>query len=398
MNISEIGEGIYYVGINDLHSQLFESMWTLPTGVTYNSYLIKGSDKIALIDTVPATETLKFLSNIRDIIEDAPIDYLIINHMEPDHSEAIEYIKLKYPGIKIIGNRTTAAMIKGFYNIDDVEIINDNQELDLGDGRKLKFILTPMLHWPETMMTYDSKTGTLFSGDAFGCFGSLNGGIFDKETDLETLVPEIYRYYAAIVAKYGNFVQKAIEKLRGTSINMICSTHGPVWTIYILHVIDLYDRLSKYQGQDGVVIAYGSMYGNTAEMAQLLARIFTLKGITVKIHNLSNENVSFALADAIRYKGIIIGSPTYNNEIFPPVKQFVDALLSRGFKNRVIGAFGSYAWTKGIGSKIITDLSPLKNITPVGTLDMKYSQLSDIEDSIEEYVDNTISGMKSLES
>lgn len=396
MDIYQIADGTYYTGINDLTSSIFESLWTVDNGVTYNSYLVCG-EKNALIDTVPAADISRFLTKIQDILGDKQLHYLIINHMEPDHSESIEFVKMRYPDITIIGNQNTASMISGFYNITDgIKIVNDGEEIDLGSGHILKFIFTPMLHWPETMMTYDTKTGTLFSGDAFGSFGSLNGSILDGESDIESIIPEVYRYYAAIVAKYGNFVQKALVKLKGTVINMICATHGPVWKTYILHVIDLYDRLSKFEAQNGVVIAYGSMYGNTAEIANLLARILTLKGMPVKMYNIDKTDISYALADAIKYKGILIGSPTYNNEIFPPVKTFVDALISRGFKNRVVGAFGSYSWSMGISNKILQQLSVLKNITDAGSLDMKYAQITPIENVIEEYVDNFISTIKTI--
>ena len=386
MILSELNKGIYYVGVNDRTSSLFESLWSLPAGVSYNSYIVKG-DKTALIDTVHISKAKNFIANIKTAIGDSPIDYVVINHMEPDHSGAIDYIVKSFPDVTIVGNKKTIEMVEGFYgSISNTKVINDGDVLDLGDGKSLKFVITPMVHWPETMMTFEQSSSTLFSGDAFGCFGALNGGVIDAECDVESYIPEMYRYYAAIVAKYGTFVIKAIEKLKGLRINRICPTHGPVWQDYMMHVIDLYDRLAHFTPQNGAVIVYGSMYGNTEDIAELIARELTVNGISVRMHNIATADLSVVLADIMRFKGLIIGAPTYNSSIFPPIQNLIEAIVSRGIKNRVLSTFGSYTWGPGISVKIEKSFESLNYDTVSCKIEMKQSILdNDLYNRIEEF-------------
>ena len=384
MILSELNKGIYYVGVNDRTSSLFESLWSLPAGVSYNSYIVKG-DKTALIDTVHISKAKNFIANIKTAIGDSPIDYVVINHMEPDHSGAIDYIVKSFPDVTIVGNKKTIEMVEGFYgSIFNTKVINDGDVLDLGDGKSLKFVITPMVHWPETMMTFEQSSSTLFSGDAFGCFGALNGGVIDAECDVESYIPEMY--YAAIVAKYGTFVIKAIEKLKGLRINRICPTHGPVWQDYMMHVIDLYDRLAHFTPQNGAVIVYGSMYGNTEDIAELIARELTVNGVSVRMHNIATADLSVVLADIMRFKGLIIGAPTYNSSIFPPIQNLIEAIVSRGIKNRVLSTFGSYTWGPGISVKIEKSFESLNYDTVSCKIEMKQSILdNDLYNRIEEF-------------
>ena len=386
MILSELNKGIYYVGVNDRTSSLFESLWSLPAGVSYNSYIVKG-DKTALIDTVHISKAKNFIANIKTAIGESPIDDVVINHMEPDHSGAIDYIVKSFPDVTIVGNKKTIEMVEGFYgSISNTKVINDGDVLDLGDGKSLKFVITPMVHWPETMMTFEQSSSTLFSGDAFGCFGALNGGVIDAECDVESYIPEMYRYYAAIVAKYGTFVIKAIEKLKGLRINRICPTHGPVWQDYMMHVIDLYDRLAHFTPQDGAVIVYGSMYGNTEDIAELIARELTVNGVSVRMHNIATADLSVVLADIMRFKGLIIGAPTYNSSIFPPIQNLIEAIVSRGIKNRVLSTFGSYTWGPGISVKIEKSFESLNYDTVSCKIEMKQSILdNDLYNRIEEF-------------
>lgn len=386
MILSELNKGIYYVGVNDRTSSLFESLWSLPAGVSYNSYIVKG-DKTALIDTVHISKAKNFIANIKTAIGESPIDYVVINHMEPDHSGAIDYIVKSFPDVTIVGNKKTIEMVEGFYgSIFNTKVINDGDVLDLGDGKSLKFVITPMVHWPETMMTFEQSSSTLFSGDAFGCFGALNGGVIDAECDVESYIPEMYRYYAAIVAKYGTFVIKAIEKLKGLRINRICPTHGPVWQDYMMHVIDLYDRLAHFTPQNGAVIVYGSMYGNTEDIAELIARELTVNGVSVRMHNIATADLSVVLADIMRFKGLIIGAPTYNSSIFPPIQNLIEAIVSRGIKNRVLSTFGSYTWGPGISVKIEKSFESLNYDTVSCKIEMKQSILDyDLYNRIEEF-------------
>ena len=386
MILSELNKGIYYVGVNDRTSSLFESLWSLPAGVSYNSYIVKG-DKTALIDTVHISKAKNFIANIKTAIGESPIDYVVINHMEPDHSGAIDYIVKSFPDVTIVGNKKTIEMVEGFYgSISNTKVINDGDVLDLGDGKSLKFVITPMVHWPETMMTFEQSSSTLFSGDAFGCFGALNGGVIDAECDVESYIPEMYRYYAAIVAKYGTFVIKAIDKLKGLRINRICPTHGPVWQDYMMHVIDLYDRLAHFTPQNGAVIVYGSMYGNTEDIAELIARELTVNGVSVRMHNIATADLSVVLADIMRFKGLIIGAPTYNSSIFPPIQNLIEAIVSRGIKNRVLSTFGSYTWGPGISVKIEKSFESLNYDTVSCKIEMKQSILdNDLYNRIEEF-------------
>ena len=254
----EIKSDIYYVGVNDRQKRLFEQMWPLPYGVSYNSYLIV-DEMIALVDTVDVCFFERYLASIKKIIGDRPINYLIINHMEPDHSGAIRLVRQAYPDIIIVGNKQTFGMLEGYYGIsgDRYEIINGDF-LSLGK-HTLRFFLTPMIHWPETMMTFDESNGILFSGDAFGSYGTLDGGVIDHCMNIDHFRDEMIRYYSNIVGKYGSPVQAALQKLKEVEIKMICSTHGPVWEEKLDEIVTLYDRMSRYDADEGVVIAYGSM-------------------------------------------------------------------------------------------------------------------------------------------
>lgn len=371
MNIHEICNGIYYVGVNDRTTHRFEGLWPLPQGVSYNSYIVKG-ERVALIDTVHIAQSAKFLVRIEEIVGDRPIDYLVINHMEPDHSGSIQAIKAKYPQLKIVGNSKTVAMIKNYYGISDgIEVVADGDVIDLG-GRSLKFVLTPMVHWPETMMTYVEQEGVLFSGDAFGCFGALNGGVIDSQMDTAGYYPEMYRYYSNIVAKYGTFVEKAIARFDGVKINYVCSTHGPVWHNEIGRVVDLYSRLARFEAEPGVVVAYASMYGNTEELAETIAAELSRNGVrNIRVHNLSKTHLSFVLADIMHYNGLIVGGPTYNNSLFPEVERLLSALKGRDLKNRYVGCFGSGTWAPVSGKNIKACLDCMKVEQVAEPFDMK---------------------------
>lgn len=341
MKRKEILPGIGYIGVNDRTTHRFEALWPLPTGVSYNSYLVSGQSKCAVIDSVEISQCEHLLEKIGN----RHPDYLIINHMEPDHSGSIPVLRKYFPNITIVGNTKTAAMIKNYYGIDDnVKIVADGDEIDLG-GLTLKFFMTPMVHWPETMMTFVPERNVLFSGDAFGCFGALNGAVVDRDMDITPYIPEMYRYYASIVGKYGLFVQKAMAKLSAISVKYICPTHGPVWNESIELVCGIYNKLSKYEAEPGVVVAYGSMYGNTEQMAELIASELSVCGVkNIRVHNVSHSDLSFILSDIFRYNGLVIGAPTYSNSLFPPVEALMQAIKTRELKNRHVAAFGSFTW------------------------------------------------------
>ncbi len=344
-----ISDRIYSVGVNDDEKDLFEGLWPLPFGVSYNSYLVV-DEKIALVDTVEAGFEEEYLSNISEAIGDRAIDYLIVNHMEPDHSSLISYMMQTYPELKIVANPKTLPMLKGYYNVepDQVHVVNDGDTLSLG-GTTLRFHMVPMVHWPETMVTYLEEEHTLFSADAFGTFGAVAEDIVDNEDTFEQYKDEMIRYYSNIVGKYGGPVQTALKKLAAVQIDRICSTHGPVWEKCIADVVALYDKLSRYEVERGVLIVYGSMYGNTAAAADALAMELEARGVPYAIHDLAGNNesgmgISGALRDAFKYDTIVAGSPTYNANIFPPVESFMRSLSARMIKGRRFFAFGSYTW------------------------------------------------------
>lgn len=361
---------IYSVGVNDTDKVLFEGLWPLPYGVSYNSYLVV-DQKVALIDTVEAGFEDEFLVNIAEAIGNRQIDYLIVNHMEPDHSSLAGYMLERYPDLMIVANAKTVPMLKGYYNVpqERIHVIAEGEELSLG-GCSLKFYMIPMVHWPETMVTWLECENTLFSGDAFGTFGAVPDSILDEEGTFNEYKDEMMRYYSNIVGKYGTPVQSALKKLSGLEVLRICSTHGPVWENEVAEVVALYDKMSKYEVERGVCIVYGSMYGNTAAAAEALAEELAKLGIPYAIHDLAGNNsgelgISGALRDVFKYDTIVAGSPTYNNGIFPPVETFMRSLQSRLIKNRRFYAFGSYTWA-GSSVNLLNSMAESMGFTVLG--------------------------------
>ena len=368
--MNKISDRIFYVGVNDDDKVLFEGLWPLPVGVSYNSYIVK-DEKIALIDTVESGFEEEFLSNIDEVVEGRMIDYLIVNHMEPDHSSLIALMLERYPQLMIVANSKTVPMLQGYYGVpqEKVLIMGEGESLNLGTC-SLRFHMIPMVHWPETMVTWLDEEGTLFSGDAFGTFGSIDESVVDEEDTFEEFRDEMMRYYSNIVGKYGNPVQSALKKLSGLEIKRICSTHGPVWEKNIAEVVGLYDKMSRYESERGVCIVYGSMYGNTAAAADALAMELEALGVPYAIHDLAGNNagelgVSGALRDVFKYDTIVVGSPTYNNGIYPPVETFMKALQSRLIKGKRFYAFGSYTWS-GASVKLLNEIASAQNFEILG--------------------------------
>lgn len=368
-----IMDKLHWIGVNDRETTLFENFWPLEKGVTYNSYLIN-DDKVAIMDTVKFNKTDQYLAKIKEIIGDKKVDYLIVNHMEPDHSGSIRAVIAEYPDCQIVGNAKTFDFIRGFYDINDnFYEIKEGDVLDLG-YHKLTFYITPMIHWPETMMTYDMTEKILFSMDAFGGFGSLDGGIFDDEVNLEFYEDEIRRYYSNIVAKYSPIVQRALKKLSALDIKMIAPTHGPIWRTNPETIVNFYDKWSRYEAEEGVVIVYGTMYGNTAKMADYVARIISEQGIrNVRVYDASKTHLSYILSDIWRYKGVILGSCAYNSHIFPAMEAVLNKLDHTGLKNRYLGVFGNMAWSGG-GVKAIDAFADKVKWERVGeSIESKYT-------------------------
>jgi flavorubredoxin len=340
----KLTDQIYYVGVNDRRTALFENMWPLERGVAYNSYLIT-DEKIALIDTVEIAHIEKFLKKVRSVIGDKPIDYLVINHMEPDHAGSVQLITELYPNIQLVGNKKTRPMADGFFGVNHNFVeVEEGGSLSLGK-HTLSFYMIPMVHWPETMVTYLPEEKIVFSGDAFGSFGTLDGGIFDDEIQFEYFEDEMRRYYSNIVGKYGSPVQKALEKLSGLDISMIAATHGPILRSHIQPVLNWYQQWSRYETQPGVVIAFASMYGNTEEMAEVVARELAEQGVrSIRMYDVSKTHSSYIISDIFKYRGVVLASPTYSNELHPNMESLVTKLKHMGVANHYLGVVGSFTW------------------------------------------------------
>ena len=390
----KITEKIHYVGVNDRQKALFEGLWPLPNGVSYNSYLISDT-KVCLVDTVEVTFFSQFLENIREVIGSRPIDYVVINHMEPDHSGSLALLRKFYPDVRIIGNKKTFQMMQGFYAIgeENAQEVKQGDTLQLGD-LTLQFVMTPMVHWPETMMTLCQASAeasepaptVLFSGDAFGCFGALNGGVVDTQINCDTFWLEMVRYYSNIVGKYGTPVQQALKKLQDVKVDYVCATHGPVWHDYVQKVVDLYDRLSRYETEPGLVICYGTMYGNTERMAEIIAQAASQAGLkNIVVYNVSKTHHSYILRDIFRYRGLIVGAPTYNTGLYHEMDVLLSEIAGRDIKgDHLLGWFGSHSWASKAVSAIGKWNDERLHFLPVGEpVDMKQGLTAEVRQQCE---------------
>jgi len=342
---------LYYLGVNDRKKQLFENNWPLPHGVSYNSYLI-ADRHTALIDTLEYGSATHYLEQIDEILKGRDLEYLIINHMEPDHAGMIGEITKRYPLVTIVANSKTFKLIDAYFGPNhSLKEVNEGDILDLG-YHKLRFVMTPWVHWPETMMTYDTTDQILFSCDAFGGFGTLDGGIFDDEIDFDAYYrDEMLRYYANIVGKYSNMVQKALAKLAGVPLQYVCPSHGPIWRQDPSKVVGLYDTWSKHQAMEGVVIAFASMYGHTEQTADYIARKIAEQGINhIRVYDVSKTHVSYILRDIWKYRGVILGSCACNNDMHPMMQHLCHELQTTSPQGKVLGLFGGSSWN-GSGVK-----------------------------------------------
>ena len=344
----QAGKDTWWVGVNDKETDKFESLWPLPQGVAYNAYVIIGTTATVAIDTVKGPYLDEYYNKLLQALNGRTLNYLVINHMEPDHAGLISQLKAKWPALKFIGNAKTLPLLKGYHGIsDDVITVKDGDTLDLG-GHVLKFATVPMLHWPESMVTFDTTTGILFSNDSFGGFGAHEGGIFDDEKTNSRWEDEMLRYYACIIGKYSNIVQVALKKLSALNIEYIYPSHGTLFRENIKQVISLYDKWSKFESEKGAVVIYGSMYGNTRRMAEAVCTgLSKAKVKDVRLYDVSRTDPSYLLRDIWKFKALALLSCTYNTQLYPPMEALCSKLLSRMPKNKILGLAGSYSWSKG---------------------------------------------------
>lgn len=357
-----ITNDIKYVGVNDHEIDLFEGQFTVPNGMAYNSYVIT-DEKTAVMDTVDARFTAEWLGNIESVLGGRKPDYLVVQHMEPDHSANIVNFLTAYPEATVIANSKTLTMMKNFFDYDfdgKVQLVEDGTSISLG-RHKLTFVFAPMVHWPEVMFTYDKADKVLFTADGFGKFGALD---VDEEWDCEAR-----RYYFGIVGKYGAQVQSVLKKAAALDINIICPLHGPVLSEDLGHYIEKYDIWSSYKPEsEGVMIAYTSVYGHTKKAAERLADMFRAKGCPkVVVTDLAREDIAEAIEDAFRYGKLVLATTTYNSDIFPFMKHFIDSLTERGYRNRTIGLIENGSWAP-VAAKVMRDkFASSKNITILET-------------------------------
>ena len=369
-----ISEDIKYIGVDDKDIDLFEGQYIVPNGISYNSYLIKDS-KIAVMDTVDRRKTEEWLANLENELNGAVPDYLVVSHMEPDHSYNIDVLAKKYPDMKIVGNDKTFTYMEQFFNIDDLDsrkvVVKEGDELNLGK-HTLKFFMAPMVHWPEVMVSYETTEKIVFAADGFGKFGAL-------DTD-EEWACEARRYYFNIVGKYGAQVQMLLKKLATLDVNMICPLHGPILKEDLGYYIGKYDTWSKYEAEDdGVFIAYSSVYGNTKEAVEELVKLLEEKGAKkVAVADLARDDFAEAIEDAFRYDKVVLASITYNGTAFPDMENFLRQLAGKNYQNKKVGFIENGTWAP-MAAKAMKDIvSTMKNITMCeNTVSIK-SRLNDV--------------------
>jgi len=366
-----ITKDIRYIGVNDHQIDLFEGQYIVPNGMSYNSYVILDS-KIAVMDTVDKNFVDEWLQKLEATLEGRKPDYLIVQHMEPDHSAGIDIFMNRYPEATVVSSAKAFVMMKNFFGTDYADrriVVGEGSTLELGE-HTLTFVTAPMVHWPEVIVTYDAKDKVLFSADGFGKFGAL-----DAEEDWAC---EARRYYIGIVGKYGLPVQTLLKKAAGLDISVICPLHGPVLTENLGYYINLYDIWSSYRVEtEGVVIAYTSVYGNTKAAAELLARTLEEKGVTVELTDLARDDMAEAVEDAFRYSKLVLATTTYNGDIFPFMKEFIHHLTERNYQNRTVGLIENGSWAPVAAKTMRKMLEGSKNLTFTDTTVTVLSALND---------------------
>ncbi len=362
-----ISTDLVYIGASDRRLALFENIYPIPNGVSYNSYLLK-DEKTVLLDTVDHSVCLQFMENLAHALNGRRLDYLVVNHMEPDHAATISEVVLRYPEVKIVGNAKTLSMIKQFFDFDvDMRAITVKEGDTLVTGRHtLTFVMAPMVHWPEVMVTYDLTDKILFSADAFGSFGALNGHLYADEIDVEhQYLDEARRYYTNIVGKYGPSVQALLKKASGLDIKLVCPLHGLIWRKDIGWFIEKYNLWSSYTPEtEGVMIAYASIYGNTENAVNILANMLSEKGVkNIAVYDVSSTHASTVVSEAFKYNKLVFAASTYNAGIFPPMEYALNELKAHNLQNRTVALLQNGTWAAASGNLMKGIFEAMKNMT-----------------------------------
>ena len=355
--VRKVTDDLYWVGGNDHRLELFENIFPIPRGVSYNSYLLL-DEKTVLFDTVDWSIARELVKNVKDVLGDRDLDYLVVHHMEPDHGGSLEEILMRYPNVKIISSEQGFDFMRqfGFNKVDEHEqiIVKEGDTYSFGK-HNFTFVEAPMVHWPEVILSYDTTDKVLFSADAFGTFGALDGKLFNDEVNFDRdWLDDARRYYTNIVGKYGPFVQDVLKKASTLDIKYICPLHGPVWRSDLGYLLDKYDKWSSYvPEEEGVMIAYASMYGNTEYAAEALAGQLCEKGMTnVVVHDVSKTDISELISDTFKYSHIVLASVTYNLGIYPNMKDFINDMVALNVQNRTIAIVENGSWACTVGDKM----------------------------------------------
>lgn len=365
-NTRKVTDDIVWVGCNDRRLTLFENLFPIPRGVSYNSYLVM-DEKVTLLDTVDVCALQQFMENIDYVLDGKEIDYLIVQHMEPDHGAGIQEMMRRFPNMKIVANAKTIQMIGQFFDLpqeDRVVLVKEGDTLTTGT-HTFRFVMAPMVHWPEVMVTYEESEKVLFSADAFGTFGALNGNIFSDELEFDKeWLADTRRYYANIVGKYGMQTQALLKKAAGLDIQLICSLHGPIWRENLSYIIDKYDKWSKYEPEDKeVVMIYGSVYGHTEQAVDALAGKLAEKGIRhIAVYDVSKTHVSELIAEIFRASHIVIACATYNGGIYPPMENLLNDMKASSVQKRTVALMDNGTWAPTAGKQIVKKLEEMKEM------------------------------------
>ena len=391
-NIIKINKDLFYLGVQDRKISLFEAVYPVLNGVSYNSYFLN-DEKTVLFDTVDKHFDIQFFENLEAVLDGRTLDYFIINHLEPDHSALIKKVIERYPSVQLVCNAKTKQMLFQFFEFEhDIEsnfyVVKEGDVLSTGN-HEFTFVMAPMVHWPEVMVTYDKTDKILFSADAFGSFGALSGNIFDNEVEFNSLIDEYRRYYTNIVGKYGAQVNALLNKASNLDIKMICPLHGLILKENILRLVDLYSKWANYTPEiNSVLIAYASVYGGTQNAAEILANKLAQNGIkNIKLYDVSMIHHSYILSDCFKYSHIVLASPTYNNSIFVKMEQFISDILSHNLQNRTFALIENGSWAPNCANNIKNRLQELKG---TNFIENKLTIKSTLKSNQEDEIDNLV--------